>query len=343
MGQKTSKRTPLHSEAVDNDNTLILSSAPEIIKSFMIPKIKQMAGSYIIVDPSGSCFQTTENYLSENGYSVENLDLTNLEQSVAYNPFSYIENENDIRNITLSIRNCDTKTESDPFHWKEELLLIESLIGLAKNHFLKTDQNFLKITRLLRSEFCSQEGKSLLDEIYGRIEEETPEDISVSLYGIFKYCTVISKKTLMTISLNRLSFFEGNSSSLFQGEDQLHLDRIGDEKIALFIKTPSCSGEPSLISNMLLTQAFAVLRKRTNEHPLNPLKQNICFIINDFPNVGKIPNFADIILCSENKRISYIITAHSVDQIKATYEEDTDAILENIGSVFSLGKQVSPK
>ena len=60
------------------------------------PNIMQANTSFIVLDPKGELLRDTGHLLEANGYEIKVLDLINMEKSDCYNPFVYIQDDNDI-------------------------------------------------------------------------------------------------------------------------------------------------------------------------------------------------------------------------------------------------------
>jgi Type IV secretory pathway, VirD4 components len=53
--------------------------------------------SYVILDPKGEILRDTGHLLEKKGYEVRVLDLISMEKSHCYNPFVYLQNDNDVQ------------------------------------------------------------------------------------------------------------------------------------------------------------------------------------------------------------------------------------------------------
>ena len=59
--------------------------------------------SMVVLDPKGSTLRSCGNYLVSQGYDVRILDLIDLDRSDCYNPFVYLESDDDIQRLTTNI------------------------------------------------------------------------------------------------------------------------------------------------------------------------------------------------------------------------------------------------
>ena len=67
------------------------------------PNLLQANTSYVVLDPKGELTRDTGNLLQAMGYEVRVLDLIHMEKSHCYNPFQYIENDNDAQRLVTNL------------------------------------------------------------------------------------------------------------------------------------------------------------------------------------------------------------------------------------------------
>lgn len=116
-----------------NKNVLIIGGSGSGKTRFHIkPNLMQMNASYIVTDPKGTVVLECGKMLQKGGYDIKILNTIDFKQSMKYNPFRYIRNENDI----LKLVNCimeNTKGEDskggEDFWAKAEALYYQALIA----------------------------------------------------------------------------------------------------------------------------------------------------------------------------------------------------------------------
>ena len=59
--------------------------------------------SMVVLDPKGSTLRSCGNYLVSQGYDLRVLDLINLDRSHCYNPFVYLESDDDVQRLTTNL------------------------------------------------------------------------------------------------------------------------------------------------------------------------------------------------------------------------------------------------
>ena len=96
---------------------------------FVKANLIQLNCSNIVVDPKDHLAEKTGKLFLENGYQVKVLDLVNMTNSDGFNPFCYVETENDL-NRTLTVYFNNTKgsgSRSDPFWDEASMTLVRAI------------------------------------------------------------------------------------------------------------------------------------------------------------------------------------------------------------------------
>ena len=87
-----------------NMNTLIIGgSGAGKTRFYAKPNVMQANTSLIILDPKGEIARDEGHLLEEKGYVVKVLDLINMEKSHCYNPFVYLQTDNDVQRLVTNL------------------------------------------------------------------------------------------------------------------------------------------------------------------------------------------------------------------------------------------------
>ena len=270
-----------------NDNILVIGG-PGTGKSWAVvrPNILQEYGSYVITDPSGELLATCGNFLIERGYQIRVLNLVDMAHSNTYNPFRYIEKEEDVMTLINCLINCtsDGQKSSDPFWEKSETALLEAIIFYLIRYRSKEEQNFTMVSRLLSEAKADKNGNSKLDNLFNRIRDIDPDDICVRQYDIFKQASDKTAQSILITAAVRLAPFNIDAVSNLTTEDQMHLQTLGDRKSAVFIIVPQGDNTYSFLVNMMYSQMFSTLYEHAAKTNRFPLPVPVRFILDEFAN-----------------------------------------------------------
>ena len=87
-----------------NLNTIVCGgSGAGKTRFYCKPNTMQCNTSFVILDPKGENLRDTGSLLEEKGYEVRVLDLINMERSHCYNPFVYLQSDNDVQRLVTNL------------------------------------------------------------------------------------------------------------------------------------------------------------------------------------------------------------------------------------------------
>ncbi len=332
-----------------NVNTVILGS-PAAGKSrfFVKPNILQASCSYVITDPKGELLESTGSFYVKKGYKLKILNLKDMSKSMCYNPFAYIKKNTDvIKLIDCLISNTNKKeiqnNTADPFWEKSEIALLQAIFYFIWHELVEEEHNFATVMELFRMAEAREENegwKSDLDIIFEQLEKEKPNHIACKQYKIFKLGAGKTIKSIL-ISLGvRLSLFNLEEVSNLMIKDELQLDKIGDEKTVLFVVIPDATDTMfNFIAAMMYTQLFTALYDVADNSPGRRLKVHVRCLLDEFANIGKIPNFEKLITTMRSREISVAIIIQALSQLKEMYDKQWEGMLGTCTSLLFLGSQ----
>lgn len=325
-----------------NKNVLVIGGSGSGKTRFHVkPNIMQMNASYVITDPKGTILLECGNMLKNNGYKIKVLNLIDFSQSMRYNPFNYIKKESDI----LSLINCimentsdKNKTGGDEFWSKAESLYYQAIVSYIWEEVPQEEKNMNKLLEMLNSSEVSEENENFKNEtdiLFENLKNKNPESYAVRQYTKYKLAAGKTAKSILISCAARMSPFDIKSVRDILSTDDLEIDKIGDEKTALFVIVSDTDSTFDFIAGMLYTQIFNVLCEKALEND-GALKEHVTFLLDEFAN-QKIPNFERTISVIRSRNISAHIVLQSYSQLKSRYKDDAETITNNCDSFLFLG------
>lgn len=325
-----------------NKNVLVIGGSGSGKTRFHVkPNIMQMNASYVITDPKGTILLECGNMLKNNGYKIKVLNLIDFSQSMRYNPFNYIKKESDI----LSLINCimenttdKNKTGGDEFWSKAESLYYQAIVSYIWEEVPQEEKNMNKLLEMLNSSEVSEENENFKNEtdiLFENLKNKNPESYAVRQYTKYKLAAGKTAKSILISCAARMSPFDIKSVRDILSTDDLEIDKIGDEKTALFVIVSDTDSTFDFIAGMLYTQMFNVLCEKALEND-GALKEHVTFLLDEFAN-QKIPNFERTISVIRSRNISAHIVLQSYSQLKSRYKDDAETITNNCDSFLFLG------
>lgn len=142
----------------------------------------QMNSSYVVSDSHGLILTKVGKLLVEKGnYKIKNFDLCNYKKSMHYNPFAYIDSEEDILrlvNTIISNTKGEGEKSGEDFWVKAERLLYTALIGYIFYECPKSEQNFNTLINFIDRSEAKED-----DKFYRYISDtDKNNDFSIEKY-----------------------------------------------------------------------------------------------------------------------------------------------------------------
>ncbi|MCW6659753.1 type IV secretory system conjugative DNA transfer family protein [Aerococcaceae bacterium NML191292] len=338
------KESPKEPKYNRNKNVLIVGGAGSGKTRFYVkPNIAQMHSSYVVTDPKGTLLEETGEMLLEAGYKIKTLNLNNTKLSHRYNPFAYINSDSDIlRFANALIENTKGDGEKTDFWVKAEQLFYIAMIALIHYEYEPHERNFESFIELL--DHSEVDIESNVDIIFKTVEKRNPKHFAVRQYKKFKKAAGKSASSILLSCGVRLSPFDIQEMLDLTQFDELELDTIGDEKTALFIVTSDNDTTFNFMAAIAYTQMFGLLIQKADANPKHRLDIPVRFILDEFANIGLIPNFDKIIAVIRSRHISVNVILQSISQLKTIYKNNYETIIGNCDTtIFLGGKEESTK
>ena len=302
--------------------------------SYSIPNAYQMLGSYIFTDPKGELYDRTAGYLKQHGYEIKVLNLVRPQYSDGYNPLMHINSELDVDVIANTIVKGQ-KTEkggSDPFWDDSAEMLLKALIYYLIATRPEEEQNLASCAELVRAANTNG-GSNLLTDLMSQL----PYDHPARMY--YKSIEIAPEKTyssILSTLQSKLGKFDSKEIAELTSTDTIDFKDIGNKKTALYV----ISSDTHTAYDFLLTIFFSQMIQQLYDYAdLNggQLKEQTFFILDEFANIGKIPDFDKKISTSRSRKISFSVILQNIDQLEAVYEKSYETIMGNCDTHVFLG------
>ena len=320
-----------------------------------MPNVLQAHSSYVITDPKGEILEKAGYFLSEiKGYKIRVLNLDEKTQSDGYNPFVYIHPERDgyeervlslIETIIINTDGGEKKGGSDPFWDKAERLFLQAVFFFTTDGFVAEERNMNTVLALIGMLQIAEEEDDFNSDldIFARIfaERYGADHIGVQQYREFREkASGKTAKSIVISAVARLAPFRTKAVRRIFSYDTMNLDRVGEEKTAIFVVVPPTDTTFNFIAGMLFTQLFQELQycaTQVHKHDGQRLPVPCRFILDEFANTCTIPNFVKILAYARSFGIGIAPILQSLEQIKNMYKDEWGVIVDNCNTLLYLG------
>ena len=324
-------------DKIGNVNVLVVGgSGSGKSASYPIPNAYQMLGSYVFTDPKGELYDKTAGYLKANGYDIKVLNLVNPENSDGYNPLMHIQSEIDvdvIANTIIKGQDSDGKG-SDPFWDNNAEMLLKSLIYYLLEKRPKEEINLTSCAEMVRAA-ASSNGTNLLRELMSELPLSHPARTNFQSVEVVAGSEKTYSSILSTLQ-SKLGKFDSQEIANVTSTNTINFEDIANHKTAVYV----ISSDTHTAYNFLLTIFFAqMIQQLYNYADMNGgrLKVPTYFILDEFANIGQIPDFDKKISTSRSRGISFSVILQNLDQLEAVYEKSYETIMGNCDTHVFLG------
>ena len=307
--------------------------------SYSIPNATQLLGSYVFTDPKGELFDKTAGFLKSKGYQIKVLNLVRPENSDGYNPLLHISSERDVDIIANTIvkgQKSEKSSTSDPYWDDMAEMLLKALIYYLIATRPEEEQNLASCAELVRAANASG-GSNLLSELMSALPYDHPARMN------YKSIEIAPEKTygsILSSLQSKLGKFDSKEIAELTSTNTINFEEIGDKKTALYVISP----DTHTAYNFILTIFFSQLLQHLYDHADNSggkLKVPTYFILDEFANIGQIPDFDQKISTSRSRKISFSVILQNLDQLEALYERSYETIMGNCDTHLFLGSNSS--
>ena len=321
---------------------------------FISPNLLQLYGCYIITDPSGEEEQNYGEVLVRNGYTIKRFSTDDMTKSDRFNPLYYIRTTSDILvivNVLLeNTQEGDRKGGGDSDFWRKSTqALLCCIIGYLVEVLPMEQRNFSNVLEILRmnnlSEHADTDEETDFDRMFQALGEANPASYAYHQYLTFKKAPAKTALNILISTAVLISQYvdipEFNNLTY---KDELELDKLGEEKMVLFLNIPLADRTYSWITAMLFSVIFILLYRKGKERMeaeglTNPeLKVPVRCLIDECRNIGKIPNLGEYLATCRKYQISIVPIFQNYSQIVEVYgKEGANSIIGNCDTTIFLG------
>lgn len=157
------------------------------------------------------------------------------------------------------------------------------------------------------------------------------------------------KSIIISLGVRLAPLTVGAVREILSGDD-IGIDRIGgyrDEhaggyqhpagKIAIFLALPDEDPTFNFLAAIFYQCLFDSIIRRCRTYPGECLATPLHCFLDEFANVGRIPNFDRLVATIRSRRVSVSVILQTIAQLKTMYRDSWETIVGNCDSVLFLG------
>ncbi len=306
-------------------------------------------------------------------YKIKVFNTIDFAKSMHYNPFAYISEKNREKDILkfveVLIKNTSSSQQpsGDDFWVKAEKLLYTAYIAMIFTMSPPEEWNFETLIEMINNSECredDEEFKNSIDqqfeflehwlngdvddyassETYDEIREYTPNAeqrrlgaFAVKQFKAYKLAAGKTAKSILISCSTRLAPFAIDEVLEITSYDELQLDKLGDELSAMFVIISDTDATFNFLVAIMYSQLFNLLCTKADNSKGGRLTYHVRCLLDEFANIGEIPQFEKLIATIRSREISASIILQAKSQLKAIYKDNADTIEGNCDTLLFLG------
>ena len=321
---------------------VIGSSGSGKTRFWLTPQLLQAHSSYVVVDPKGGTLDQCGRFLQREKYRVRVFNSIDFSKSMHYNPLAYIKTESDVlKFVTALIANTkgDGK-EGDEFWTKAETLLYCALVAYIVFEGPEEERSLNTLVEMINSMEVREDDetfKNAVDYMFDGLEKRNPQHFAVRQYKKYKLASGKTAKSILISCGARLAPFDIPQLREIMSYDELELDRLGDEKSALFFLISDTDTTYNFIVALAFSQMFNLLCERADNKYGGRLPYHVRVLWDEAANTGQVPSLEKIVAVIRSREISLTLFYQAMSQCKALYKDNSETIMGNMDSIIFLG------
>ena len=322
------------------------SSGSGKTRFWLTPQLLQAHSSYVVVDPKGGVLSQVGSFLQRQGYRIKVFNSIDFSRSMHYNPLAYIRNEADILKFvdTLIANTKGEGKEGDPFWTKAETLLYCALIAYIIFEAPAEDRNMNTLVDMISGMEVKEDDENFLnavDYMFKGLEKRKPDCFAVKQYKKYKLASGKTAKSILISCGSRLAPFDIPQLREIMSYDELELDKIGDQKAAVFFTISDITPTYNFLVALAFSQMFNLLCERADNVHGGRLPHHVRVLWDEAANTGQVPNLEKLVAVIRSREVSLCLLYQQLAQCKAIYDKHAETILGNMDSVIFLGGRES--
>lgn len=329
------KMVTLPPDTLFNKNIAVFGTSGSMkSRSFVRPNIMQISElgqSMILTDPKAEIFESMSQLLRDKGYIVKVLNLVNMINSDRWNPLNEITDDISAQSFAETVM-ANTKalgTKVDEFWDKTEMNLLKALVLYVVKENPEEERNLSAVYSML-----ALKDASTIDDIFRTLPSSHPAKMPYNIYSQASE----NVRTGVVIGLgSKLQVFQNKLVQDLTAASDIDLTLPKKEKCAYFCITSDMESTFDFIAGLFFSFLFIKLTKYA-DYTASKGQKEVYFILDEFPNIGAIPDFTKKISTMRSRGISSFIIFQNIAQLKNRYPNDGwSEIIGNCDSRLFLG------
>lgn len=313
-------------------------------QAYVLPNlINNRNESMIVVDPKGENYALTSQLKRDQGYKVYMVDFRNFEYA-RYNPLDYVKNDEDAQKVSKIISMNSVGDGKEDFFTERAQKLLAGLISYVKTEYPDDQANMATLIDVYTKNVADAD--KCEKWLYKMSDEQPAKQLLVSVLADL---TSDNTRSSVTSSFqSAISIFQLNRVKKMTLTSDFTFDDFPKEKSVVYVKISAPSNPYKSLTSVFFSQMIERFFEIGDQDPLGRLKTPVHFLLDEFPNIGKIDSYQETLALCRGYRIYMHTIVQDVSQLEQRIlygKEVTKAILANHSAklILKVGEKDSAK
>ena len=245
----------------------------------------------------------------------------------------HISSELDVDVIANTIvKGQKTDSGSDPYWDDMAEMLLKALIYYLIATRPEEEQNLSSCAELVRAA-NNNGGSNLLTQLMSQLPYDHPARM---YYNSIEIAPDKTYSSILSSLQSKLGKFDSKEIAELTSTDTINFEEIGNRKTAVYVISSDTHTAYDFLLTIFFSQMIQQLYDFADQNG-GKLKVPVYFILDEFANIGKIPDFDKKISTSRSRKISFSVILQNIDQLEAVYEKSYETIMGNCDTHVFLG------
>ena len=277
----------------------------------MILQCVRRGESMFLTDPKSELYEDTAAYLKEQGYTVRQWNLISLDHSDAWDCLAEIDGGGLIDTfVDVVIRN--TTDKFDHFYDNTEMDLLTALCLYVYHEYEEENRTFAEAYKLLINQSLEA-----LDGIFDRLPTSHP---AKGPYRLFSKAEKVKGNAVLGLG-TRLQIMQNEKVQKITSYSEIDLTLPGKEKCAYFCITSDQDSTYDVLATLFVSFLCIKLVRFADSQPDRKLPVTVHFILDEFPNIGVVPDFKKKLATARSRGLGMSIIFQNIPQLQNRYPD----------------------
>ncbi len=268
--------------------------------------------SVYLTDPKSELYEDLSFYFRESGYTVKQLNLIQLEHSDAWNCLGEID-DGSLIDVFCDVVIRNTTDKFDHFYDNTEMDLLKALCLYVFHEYPPEKRTFPEAYKLLINKSVD-----MLDAIFDRLPTYHP---ARGPYQLFAKAEKVKGNAVLGLG-TRLQIMQNKLVQQITSHDEIDLSLPGREKCAYFCITSDQDSTFDMLATLFTSFLCIKLVRYADRTKERRLPVPVQFILDEFPNLGVVPDFKKKLATARSRGIGMSILFQNIPQLQNRYPDN---------------------